>query len=67
MIAIQTATVNDLESLAQLFKELSGEETDIIKMRENFKMMDSNPDYIVLVAKNGNLVVGSVMGIICLD
>jgi predicted N-acetyltransferase YhbS len=67
LIAIHTATVDDLESLAQLYEELSGEETDINKMKENFKLMDSNPDYIIMVAKDSNLVVGSVMGIICLD
>ncbi|WP_242975822.1 hypothetical protein [Desulfosporosinus sp. FKB] len=67
MIAIHTAIVDDLESLAQLYEELSGEETDINKMKENFKVMDSNPDYVILVAKDDNLVVGSVMGIICLD
>ena len=36
-------------------------------MRENFKLMESNPNYIVLTAKEDNLVVGSAMGVICLD
>ena len=67
MLALQTATVDDLESLAQLYEELSGEETNLCKMKENFKLMESNPNYVVLTAKEDNLVVGSVMGIICLD
>jgi len=67
LLTLQTATVDDLESLAQLYEELSGEKTDICKMKENFKVMESNPNYVVLVAKENNLVVGSVMGIICLD
>ena len=67
MITLQTATADDLESLAQLFKELSGEVTDLYKMKENFKVMESNPNYVILTAKENNLVVGSVMGIICLD
>ena len=67
MLTLQVATSEDLESLAQLFEELSGEETDRCKMKENFELMESNPNYVVLTAKVDNLVVGSVMGIICLD
>jgi len=67
LLALQTATVDDLASLAQLYEELSGEKTDLCKMKENFKVMESNPNYVVLIAKENNLVVGSVMGIICLD
>ena len=67
MLTLQVATSDDLESLAQLFEELSGGETDLCKMKENFTFMASNPNYIVLTAKEDNLVVGSVMGIICLD
>lgn len=67
MPTLQIATVDDLQSLAQLYEELSGEETDSCKMKENFKFMESNPNYIILTAKEDNLVVGSVMGIICLD
>lgn len=67
LLILQNATVDDLESLAQLYKELSGEETDLFKMKENFNWMASNPNYVILTAKEDNLVVGSVMGIICLD
>lgn len=67
MLTLQIATIDDLESLSQLYEELSGEKPDFIKMKENFELMDSNPDYVVLTAKEDNVVVGSVMGIICLD
>jgi predicted N-acetyltransferase YhbS len=67
LLTLQIATCDDLESLAQLYEELSGEETDLCKMKENFKLMESNPNYVVLTAKEDNLVVGTVMGIICLD
>jgi len=67
LLTLQFATGDDLESLAQLFKELSGEETDLCKMKENFRLMESNLNYVLLTAKEDNLVVGSVMGIICLD
>ena len=34
---------------------------------EQFVWMKSNPDYVVLVAKEGDSVIGSVMGVICHD
>ncbi len=67
MVTLQIASVEDLESLAQLYEELAGEQTDFCKMRENFKLMESNPNYVVLIAKESNSVVDSVMGVICLD
>lgn len=67
MLTVQDARAEDLESLAQLYEELSGQETDLCQIKENFKLMESNPNYVVLTAKENNLVVGSVMGIICLD
>jgi ribosomal protein S18 acetylase RimI-like enzyme len=67
LLTLHIATCDDLDSLAQLYEELSGKETDLCKMKKNFKLMESNPNYVVLTAKEDNLVVGSVMGIICLD
>lgn len=67
MVTVRTATVNDLESLAQLYEELSGEKTNLYKMKKSFKLMELNLDYVVLLVKEGDLVVGTVMGIICLD
>lgn len=62
MLTVQDARAEDLESLAQLYEELSGQETDLCQMKESFKLMESNPNYVVLTAKENNLVVGSVMG-----
>lgn len=67
MITIQLASASDLVSLANLFEELVGVKTDITKMRDQFYRIQSNPDYVVLVAKEKDSVVGSVMGIICHD
>jgi len=67
LITFQTATTDDLEALAQLYEELSGEQPDFCKMKENFKMMELDPNYVVLTAKENEVLVGSVMGIICLD
>lgn len=67
VVTIQHASSDDLELLSELYEELSGEKPDFIKMKENFNLMKSSPNYVVLTAKEDNVVVGSVMGIICLD
>jgi len=67
MVKIEQATIIDLESLSELFEELIGEKTDFIKMNENFKLMSSDSSYIILVARENDEVLGSVMGIICMD
>jgi len=56
-----------MTSLAQLYEELIGNKTDTQKMKEQFAWMESNPDYVVLVAKDGGSVFGSVLGVICHD
>lgn len=66
MISIQLATVSDILSLSNLFEELAGITTDISKMNDQFILMESDPAYVVLVAKE-EIVVGSVMGVICRD
>ncbi|MHB8124262.1 MAG: hypothetical protein ACYDEJ_01245 [Desulfitobacteriaceae bacterium] len=58
---------SDLLSLSNLFEELAGITTDILKMNDQFILIESDPSYIVLVAKEEELVVGSVMGVICRD
>ncbi|MCX7710842.1 MAG: GNAT family N-acetyltransferase [Clostridia bacterium] len=67
MIVISQVELDDLEELSNLYEELSGSKTDSGKMLENFKWMKSNPDYIVLGAKYGRKLVGTLMGIICHD
>ncbi|MZP28645.1 GNAT family N-acetyltransferase [Heliobacterium undosum] len=67
MVSIQTASVSDLDSLADLYEELASKTTNVVKMREQFRWMDSNPDYVVLVAKEGETVIGSAMGVVCHD
>jgi GNAT superfamily N-acetyltransferase len=67
LVTVEFATTDDMEPLAQLFEELVDEKTDLSKMSENFKRIASNPDYILLTAKEDGQVAGSVMGIVCLD
>ena len=67
MISIQPVTVDKLDELARLYRELAGTDTPVRKMRKSFKWMQSNPYYIVLGARWKGILVGSLMGIICHD
>ncbi|MDF7802028.1 GNAT family N-acetyltransferase [Pontiellaceae bacterium B1224] len=62
---ITNLTEGDLPALASLYKNFWGEESSLEKMKATFSRLQSNPDYIFLVAHCDNQVVGSVMGIIC--
>ena len=64
---IKPVTVEVLPQLALLFEELSGNQTNIAKMAENFEWMQLNDDYILLGAFLDQKLVGSLMGIICRD
>ena len=67
MISIACVTKEDLKELAALYEELVGEETNFEKMNQIFEWMQTNPHYILLGAKYNGKLVGSVMGIVCLD
>jgi ribosomal protein S18 acetylase RimI-like enzyme len=66
-ISIRPVKVDELDELAELYRELAGKRTDPGKMRENFEWMQSNPDYIVLGVKDAGGLIGSLMGIVCQD
>lgn len=57
----------DLPQLASLYRELIDREACPEKMPSVFRAMRDNPDYLVLVAKEGTELIGSVMGVVCLD
>ena len=57
----------DLPQLENLYRELIDRDTNPEGMRTVYAAMKDNPDYFVLVAKEGGNVVGSVMGVLCLD
>jgi len=61
-------TVDDLPALAGLYDQLVKEKTDRDRMKEIFINMDKRDDYYLLGAKTeNNLLIGSIMGILCLD
>jgi len=62
---ITKLTENDLPALASLYKHFWGEESSVDKMKTTFAVLNDNPDYIFLVARHDERIVGSVIGIIC--
>jgi ribosomal protein S18 acetylase RimI-like enzyme len=62
---ISRLTENNLVDLAELFKQFWNEASSLEKMRSTFKKVSRNPNYLFLVGKVDDAVVGSVTGIIC--
>lgn len=67
MIEIAPVGREDLPQLAALFAELVETKTDLAAMAENFSLISGDPGYILLAAKDGQQLVGTIMGIVCLD
>lgn len=65
MITIEPVKSNDLPGLKALYEDAFGGETIYENMVETFNRIRNNPDHIILVAKAGDKVVGSVLGVIC--
>jgi ribosomal protein S18 acetylase RimI-like enzyme len=65
MLSIRRLQISDLEPLRQLYRLFWGEDSDIERMRKRFHEMESNSRQVILCATLDNLVVGSVMGIVC--
>ena len=65
IMQIRKLKEDDLVSLAGLYKQFWGESSSLEKMRATFQRLEKNPNYILLVADKQNILVGSVMGIIC--
>ena len=71
MIEIRDIGIDDIESLAQLYRnfwnENYTENFDVQKMKSKFTEIQTNPAYILLGAVEGDGIAGSVMGIVCED
>ena len=66
-VVIRPAAEADLEGLALLLEELMGEPTDRFPMNDRFARMKAAGNYHILVAEHEGELLGTVMGIICLD
>lgn len=67
MITIRRLTEEDLPRLDLLYRELSDKEARPERMPAVFDRMKADPHYIVLVAEEGDRLLGSVMGVLCMD
>lgn len=67
MISIKEINKKDLFDLAALYEDLSNQNSHIVKMEENYKKIEADQNYILLGAEYNGKIVGSVMGIICVD
>jgi ribosomal protein S18 acetylase RimI-like enzyme len=62
---IRNMIIEDMQELALLYKQFWHEDSDLGRMRSNFKVIAERGYYVVLCAIDNNKLVGSVMGIIC--
>ena len=62
---IRNLIKSDLPQLSKLYEQFWGEKSDILKMEEQYSIIESEHSHIILVAESNNIIVGSVMGIVC--
>ena len=68
MLEIKKITHGDLPALAMLYKELMGEEFDPAELSAvAFNRIEANPDYMLIGAFVDAVLVGSLMGVACMD
>jgi ribosomal protein S18 acetylase RimI-like enzyme len=56
---------SDLGSLAGLYRQFWGAESNLDRMKARFRELNANPKYVILCATINEVVVGSIMGIVC--
>ena len=64
-VVIRSLVIDDMEPLAALYHQFWGEESDTQAMRRTFSALAQNEDYILLGAALDEVLVGSVMGVVC--
>lgn len=67
MITISKINADDLIPLSLLLEELSDMKSNMELMMQNFKKIFNDNHYIILGAKENNVLAGSLMGIVCYD
>jgi Predicted acetyltransferase len=65
MITINKLAFEDLKGLKELYEDAFGGDTEYEKMVETFNKIKNDTNHTVLCAKDGEKVVGSVLGVIC--
>ena len=62
---IRDLRIEDMELLSKLYYQFWNEDSDMQKMKEKFNQLQGNSSYILLCAEEDNILLGSLMGIIC--
>ena len=62
---IRDLEIEDIESLSKLYYQFWSETSDEETMRGKFSQLQKNDAYIFLCAIENNILVGSLMGIVC--
>ena len=64
-MVIEKLKIKDIQGLLELYKELTPFENSLEKSIEIYKDMLQDEQYLILVAKENNEVIGSVFGVCC--
>ncbi|MFD0618598.1 GNAT family N-acetyltransferase [Paenibacillus sp. GCM10027629] len=66
-IKVRKAGIEDANDLSKFFIEYVGTDSNIEKMQYQLEIISKQPNYLVAVASNDEKVIGTAMGIVCLD
>ncbi|GIO90953.1 MULTISPECIES: GNAT family N-acetyltransferase [Paenibacillus] len=66
-IAYHRVTTEDAAVLSALFTEFVGKESDIEAMKQQIERLSAKPEYYVAGAYRNEKLVGTAMGIVCID
>ena len=64
-MVIEKLKIEDIQSLLELYKELTPFENSLEKSIEIYKEILQDDQYLIVVAKDNNEVIGSVFGVCC--
>ena len=63
-ISIEKASKNDIPRLNELYNDLTGETSCLVKMEDEFEKFIHNEDYYLVVIKINGYVIGTGLGIV---
>ena len=64
-LKIRTLKAEDLPALARLYTQFWGQDSDLPKMRATYEEIAPDPRHILLCATVDEVVVASILGVIC--
>ena len=64
---IRKTKEEDLAQIAGLYSLFWGKKSDLKKMKDKFRQLATNSDYIILCAEINNRIAGTITGMVCED